>query len=123
MIAKVLAIAAPVLAVLAVFSVHVGKFSTVRELPLASTASPSRSLSAGDAGKGSCQSYFACERNGGPSHRIGKGALRPDSRALYHQSIQAHDRTRRMPRGLARATPSEQALPERRGERLPFGER
>ncbi len=36
MIAKVLAIAALVLAVLAVFSVHLGKFSTVRELALAS---------------------------------------------------------------------------------------
>jgi hypothetical protein len=36
MIAKVLAIAALVLAVLAVLSVHAGKFTTVRELGLAS---------------------------------------------------------------------------------------
>lgn len=36
MIAKVLAIAALVLAVLAVLSVHVGKFTTVRELALSS---------------------------------------------------------------------------------------
>jgi hypothetical protein len=36
MIAKLLAIVALVLAVLALFSVHVGKFTTVRELGLAS---------------------------------------------------------------------------------------
>jgi hypothetical protein len=36
MIRKILAIAALVLAVLAIFTVHVGKFSTVRELALAS---------------------------------------------------------------------------------------